>query len=196
MNLWIFSHGGSYVTSAGEEITYFVGMDGKITNKTLLNELKPEGCGELPIRMVHTTACYHRGMNAMWRELGAKATMGARGINFYPTQYGNFADEWNKGRSFSTSLSNANTALSRTIVQSYIGVIGLKYSGKGECGFIPNVLARNDCAEWFFTGGGPYNMDDDYDPTGSGKDNMNYLSKKIVSGDGTIKKTTVLEWEM
>jgi len=193
---WIFSHGNTYFTRGGDEITYFVSMDDDITNQDLTNELKPEGCSELPIRMVYSIGCYHSNMNDAWLDLGTQVVSGATLINFFPTQYGKFVSEWNNGKTYSTSLTNSNTAASRTIVYAYLTVLSFTYSNQGKCSFIPNVLGKTNCAEWFFTGGGPYDLGDNYNSSISGKANVNQSSKKIISGDGSIKKNTILEWEM
>jgi hypothetical protein len=194
VNVWIFSH-GSYYLSHGKEITYFVGQDGLITSEDIAS-LKPAGCGQLPIRMVYTIACFNEGMNDEWRALGAKVVSGAPGINFYPTQYGRFVSDWNKGINYGTALTNSNTAESRTVVQAYVAALGLKYSNKGDCGLIPNVIGKNDCAEWYFTGGGDYDFGDEYDASLSGASNMNWSSKKTISGTSTVTKTSSVSWSM
>ncbi len=194
VNLWIFSHGSTYTKSDGSEVAYFKAQDGLITEDYLKRELGAD-C-DLPIRMVYSGACFHSQMNDTWRSLGAKAAVGARWINFYPTQYGRFTDLWNQGKSFTDAVAGSNTAAGRTVVQTYIAALSLEYSGKGDCSLIPNVLGETDCAAWFFTGGGPYDFGDDYNETLSGKENMNKASKKIIAGDKQITRNTVLTWEM
>jgi len=195
IDIYIFSHGYQYYSKSGKDIAYFVSQDGKIKN-TDIAALKPEGCGQFPIRMVHSIACYISHMNEAWVTLGAKAVSGAQYINFYPTQYGRFARQWNKGKTFEKSLDLANTAASRGLVQTYISALAFKLSNKGSCGYIPNVMGKTQCAESYFTGAGDYNLDSDYDPYLSGKENMNESSKKIIDGDGSITKNTVLYWEI
>lgn len=196
LNIWIISHGSYYEKSDGTEVAYFKSKGGYITS----DEIKAEFGGdcELPIRMVYSGACFHSKMNSTWRELGAKVATGARYINFYPTQYTKFTTEWTGGKSFSTALNNSNTSSSRSVVQAYVQTLALGYYGKGDCDgwSLPDVLSKTDCAEWFFTGGGPYDMSDYYNDDWSGASNMTYSSQKIISGDKTITKKTTLDWDL
>lgn len=196
VNLWIFSHGSRITNSNGEEITYFVAKDGKITSEDILAELGSDGCDEVPIRMVYTVACYNSGMNDKWQEVGAKSVMGARWINFYPIQYTRFANDWADGKTFSKALSNSNTSSSRSMVQTYIAALGLQYYNQGECGFIPDVLGKNDCAKWFFKKGGDYILGSDYDASLSGAVNMNKSSYKVIAGNKDQTYTTVQSWQI
>jgi len=194
LNIWIISHGNYYTKSDGSEVAYFKTKDGYLTSDELKAEFG-EDC-ELPIRMVYSAACYHSKMNLTWRELGAKVATGARYINFYPTQYTKFTTEWTGGKAFNTSLKNSNTSSSRSVVQAYLQVLALGYSNKGDCGWYPDVLSETDCAEWFFTDGGPYDMSAYYNDDWSGAGNMTYSSQKIISGDKTITKSTDLDWDL
>lgn len=197
INLWIFSHGSTYYSSTDQkEYAYFVAPEGIISEKDILNEFNDASCDDLPIRLVYSIACYHSFFNDTWRAVGAKTTLGARYVNFYPTQYGKFATDWKAGVSAITAEANSDTSLSRTVVQSYIAAESLAYSNQGDCSWFPNVLGKTDCAAWYFGDGGPYAMGDDYNESNSGKWNMNNASDKVFSGSTSAKYNTTQSWNL
>ncbi|MFH1727209.1 MAG: hypothetical protein ABIA04_02170 [Pseudomonadota bacterium] len=192
LDIYIISHGN--IKSNG--VPYFVSADNNIKGTDIASKLGDYGCNEIPIRMVYTVACYQSAMNSYWTSVGAKAVVGSQYINFYPNQFNKFAESWTLGNNFETALDKANTEGSRTVAQAYIYYLGLKYANQGDCGAWPNVLGENACAEWFFTEGGPYTLEDDYNDNKSGKQNMTISSKKIITGDETISISSEVSWNL
>lgn len=197
INIWIFSHGSTYFSSTDQkEYAYFVAPEGLISEQDLLRSFTDNSCDDLPIRLVYSIGCYHSEFNDTWRALGAKTSLGSRYVNFYPTQFGKFATNWKNGKTASESESLSNTSASRTVVQSYVSLSAMAYSGQGDCGLIPNVLGKTDCAAWYFSDGGPYAMGADYNDNNSGQWNMNNSSTKIFSGNKSLKFNTSQSWNL
>ena len=56
--------------------------------------------------------------------MGAKATAGARYVNFYPNAFGNVIDDWNQGDvSFDTAVGESDTDAVRTVAQTFISLV-------------------------------------------------------------------------
>lgn len=195
IDLWIFSHGweGGFKVSTGK-----YGSDGSFTKddiETLLGR-SATGFSNLPIRMVYQVNCYGQSLNESWQNIGAKIVTGARYVNFYPNQFGNFADNWNKGNvSFEDAINKSDTAASRTVVQTYISMVhapSIKNKW-GGCPFLKTVLGDHKCAKDYFTY--QWLKNDEWQNGKSGKENMNYSSKMIKSGEKTLTKNDVPKWD-
>lgn len=195
IDLWIFSHGwdAGFKVSTGKH-----GSDGSFTKddiETLLGS--PEtGFTKLPIRMVYQVNCYGKSLNKSWQNIGAKTVAGARYVNFYPTQFGDFADNWNKGNvSFEDAVDKSNTATSRTLVQTYISMVHAPSIKKkwGGCPLLKTVLGDHECAKNYFID--QWLTDDEWQKTMSGKENMNYSSEMVTSGEKTLTKKDVPRWD-
>ncbi len=187
IDVYIFTHGNCN-TIATE--------DGDINSDRITKELKNykhfKG-GKFPIRMIYQMNCYGATLNQEFIEIGAKAVVGTRYVNFYPNQFNKFAREWKNGKSFKTSVKNSNTTSSRSTMQGLIATWGLLKSGCPD-----NVLGKNDCSKKYFCNNWlccRYDgKTDQWDNGKSGKENMNASSKMIISGDGQITKKSKPVW--
>jgi hypothetical protein len=194
IDLWIFTHGftGGFVASKGTH-----GDTTSIRSADVRAELAPAktGFAHVPIRMIWTTACYGASMNADWLSVGAKSVSAAQHVNFYPNQFARYADEWNKGATVKDALAKADTALSRTVVQQYIGKLHARQTRDrwGDCPGASNVLWQRDCARDYFTKMW-LEKDSEYNPKLSGRDNMNVASKRIIGGSATMTRNTTPVW--
>ena len=147
-----------------------------------------------PIRTVWGTNCYGSTLATEWHSVGAKTVAGARFINFYPNSYGNFINDWNKGNvSFNSSVSNSDTAVTRTEVQTYIlGDATLTRKEWGGCPTLQTVLGNNACAKDYFVT--KWLDASQWKNNLNGKDNMNNSSTMIISGDKNLTKNSKPIW--
>ncbi len=189
IDLYIFSHGWTdqFKASKGSH-----GSEDFVTAEDIKNELHPSktGLAQMPIRIVWGTNCYGQTLGDTWRSVGAKATAGARYVNFYPNSFGNFIDAWNKGISFDSAVENADTDAVRTVAQSFISLVDApakKKSGKwGGCSFGKTVLGDDLCAKDYFVS--VWIDKDEWQVGKSGKENMNHSSFMVLGGDTKITK--------
>ena len=194
IDLWIFSHGGTggMRSSKGTH-----GQNDTVTAQEITTELSPAKTGltKLPIRMLWSTLCYGSTLNNAWTSIGAKAVAGARTVNFFPNQFGRFADEWGKGDvTFSQALDRSNTAQSRALVHTAMLAHALGTRGKwGGCPVGRTILGKHDCAKAYFTQTW-YERDSDYHDDLDGGENMNFGSEKIVAGTGSLTKNSRPSW--
>jgi len=194
LDIWIWSHGttNDFRCSNGT-----FGDNGTITNDDITTELSPSKTGltKIPIRMVYQVNCVGESLNSEWISIGAKTSIGTRYTNFYPTQFGAFADEWNKGSvKVKSAIESSNTSTSRTLVQTYLAVVHAPTHNKdwGSCKLFQTVLGDSDCAKEYFT---YYWLSSSQWQSGkSGQDNMNYSSTWIIGGDNDITKNTKPSW--
>lgn len=195
IDLWIMSHGapGAFVTSRGQHGTIDMFNANEIKQR-----LSPAqtGLSQLPIRMIWSTLCYGATLNETWTSIGAKVVAGSRDINFYPTQFRGFANEWNKGNvTYATALARADTPASRTPTQVYISTIEAPQTRDrwGKCPLGRTVLGKNSCSnDYFLKRWG-------IDPTivkqaANGREIMNRSSQKIIAGNQNITKNTTPSW--
>jgi len=177
-----------------------VGLVDPITASDIRTALHPSTTGftRIPIRLVWGTNCYGQTLGETWCDCGAKATAGARYVNFYPTSWGNFIDAWNTGTvSFNDAVANADTAAVRTVVQTFIAVVDAKKEknkpgGFNGCPLGSFVTGDGPCAREYFV---PHWLAaDEWQAVVSGKDNMNYSSYMARSGDTFMTKHSVPSW--
>lgn len=143
----------------------------------------------LPIRLVYQTQCYAASLNQDWRSIGAKIAVGARYIQFYPNQFGNFVSDWNKGKTVGQSNSGADTAWVRTQAQTYIlgDAVAQRRAGRFDgCKFGNTVLGKKDCAKDYFVP--RWLRSNEWRNNMSGKENMNYSSNMMAAGRRKTKK--------
>jgi hypothetical protein len=170
----------------------------RVTTADITRELAPSRTGftQMPIRIVWGTNCYGHTLGETWRSVGAKATCGARGINWYPNSFGKFIDDWNKGVPFNEALRDADTDLVRTASQTYIAFVDApakKKQGKWDgCLFGNTVLGDKPCAKDYFVS--CWGMADEWQADMSGKENMNYSSYMFRGGEKDITKNTRPYW--
>lgn len=197
IDLFLFTHGWREQFGAREGRP---GSEDRVTAHDISNALAPRETGftRMPIRIVWGTNCYGQTLGQTWRGIGAKATAGARFVNFYPNAWGNFIDDWNKGTvSFNDAVANADTDMVRTAVQTYIAVVDApaqKKQGKWDgCGFGKTVLGDDSCARDYFVS--CWLAADEWQAGKSGKENMNYSSYMFRGGAKHITKNTHLTWD-
>jgi len=195
IDIWIISHGGpdgSFRASFGQysqqnndlvrpaDIQALAGPDGGAT-----------GYQVLPIRLVHHTSCWGSRLASAWRGIGANTVIGSRFVNFYPTQTVPFAKQWMDGRSAVDAYRYANTATSRTVVQTWMvaDAAGSKKEEWGGCSFGNTVLGKKTCAKNYFIWRG-YFSEAEWSAALSGKENMNRSSEMLISGDANVRRNT------
>lgn len=146
------------------------------------------------IRTVWGTNCYGSTLADEWQSVGAKTVAGARFVNFYPNSFGQFIKEWNKGTvSFNSSVSNSDTALVRTAVQTYIlGDAAATRNEWGSCPAFQTVLGNDACAKDYFVT--QWIDKTEWKPGMSGKDNMNNSSTMVITGDKGLTKNSNPKW--
>jgi hypothetical protein len=196
LDLFIFSHGWTdkFKASKGSHST-----EDFVTGENIKNELDPDKTGftRMPIRIVWGTNCYGQTLGETWRSIGAKATAGARYVNFYPNAFGNFIGDWNKGNvSFDNAVADSDTDRVRTVVQTFISLVDApakKKAGKwGGCPLGKTVLGDNECAKDYFDS--VWLGKGEWQEGMSGKENMNYSSFMFRGGDKNISKNTKVTW--
>jgi hypothetical protein len=196
IDVWIFAHGspGSFSGSGGTHGT----MD-DISDTRIRDELAPAKTGltQVPIRMMWSTACYAAGRNEAWRSVGAKAVAGARGVNFFPHQFGKFAEEWNKSNvSFRAALDRSDTGVSRAVGHSaMLAYARITQAQWGGCPGVKTVLGKHACAKRYFTEVWFYLRPADYVDNLSGRDNMDYASEKLAAGNDDLTKSATPSWQ-
>jgi hypothetical protein len=204
IDLYIFAHGNPGQFSAkpkgpNKDEAY-------ITTDAILSRLSPEATGltHIPIRIVWGTYCYGQTLGETWRAIGAKATAGARYVQFYPSAYGRFIDDWNKGNvDFGKAVHDADTDFVRTAAQTYIAAHATSCRGVwGGCPLLKTVLGDDSCSKDYFTkwrgnqdgSWGGWLDNSEWQAGQSGKDNMNYSSYMFVGGDKDITKNRKPVW--
>lgn len=193
IDVYIFSHGWveEFKASTG---TY--GSEDHVTASDITDRLSPSKTGftKIPIRIVWGTNCFGHTMGEAWRGIGAKTTAGAKAVNFYPTSYNNFIEDWNKGNvSFDAAVENADTASVRTVAQTYISTVHAPSHNKewGNCPPFVFVLGDNSCAKDYFR---TMWIHDDWVDGKSGKDNMNQSSFMMRAGEKMLTKNSRPSW--
>lgn len=179
-----------------------------ITEQGIRDNLAPAATGfiKMPIRIVWGTYCYGQTLGNVWRDVGAKATAGARFVQFYPNSFGPFIDDWNKGNiSFDQAVGEADTDAVRTAGQLYITGHALSTRGVwGGCPLGKTVLGSDSCAKDYFlrwrgrdpeTGKwGGWLDNEEWQSDKNGKENMNYSSYMFRGGDKYITKDYKPSW--
>lgn len=191
IDIWIVGHGspGSMNVSKG---TY--GKDEKMKSSEIGSLARSAGYDVFPIRMVWSTLCYGATLNDSWIKAGAKVVAGSRFVYFYPTTFGKFASEWNKGNvNYPAAIRNSDTATIRSMVQ--LGLIAHSKTCLREWGgkvWNINILGKGNASEKYFLA--KWLDKDEWDDNKSGKENMNYSSYKYIAGNDKITKKTVPSW--
>jgi hypothetical protein len=182
IDLWIFAHGNQ----SGFGASNCNNWDECWISEDDIRNFAPNG-KTLSIRLVYQINCYGSYLNNAWRAIGADTAIGARYVNFYPTQFDSFARNWNRGKTVSYSLDKANSVHTRTLVQGYILVDSVASRGQwGGCDRGKTVLSRSECARRYFEWAWFVDDSNEWQNNLSGKKNMNYSSIKIVSGNQNL----------
>ncbi|MEM1234733.1 MAG: hypothetical protein AAGH70_11465 [Pseudomonadota bacterium] len=182
IDVFVFAHGNS---------SSFTAFDGSILSSTIRALPGAAGMAKLPIRMVYQTQCHGSHLNDDWRAAGAKSSVGTRAISFYPQLFGPFIKDWNKNKTFSSAATKPPSGAIKTASQVYIlgDAKAKKMAGEwGGCSFGNTVLGKKSCAKEYFTY--RWLTDDEWQNHLSGKQNMNYSSAMVVSGDRNIAKSS------
>lgn len=188
------TNGVAFITSAD--------VDGSIDENELSAMLDPSVSGtcEIPIRAVHSLAGYGNEFSDAWISAGAKVSGGARFPNFYPQEQNGWVKSWNRGQTFGSAVANQPDQTVRTGDNREVSQTGREFGCSPRAA--TNVLGHNLCAEGFFTTVGPEswrfsnNGRSDYDPSQTGKTNMEMGSEMVIDGDDTIHKFSgLLTWE-
>lgn len=182
IDVYVFAHG---------DRTGFTAVGTGIDDALIRGLPAAAGLRALPIRMVYQTQCYASFLNNDWRAAGAKSSVGARYIQFTPTHFGTFIKDWNKNDRFGTAASQRPSAALRTASQVYImgDAKAKKIAGKWDgCSFGNTVLGKKACAKAYFTY--RWLRDSEWRDDMSGKQNMNYSSAMVVSGNRNLSKAT------
>ena len=147
-----------------------------------------------------TTCIAERQLDA-WIEVGAQAVSGAENVYFYPQTWQNFIKEWVKGtHSYWWVVDGSLTWPIVSTAETFI-----KVEGKGAPFFCTNddlstpklgdgpgvVTEENDCAFDFFSDEignfTAYHLEDVYDETLSGADNMAAASARSFLGNQQLR---------
>lgn len=180
VDLFIFSHGwpGRFLVSNGR-----YGDNGSISSIEL-----EYGVESRCLRAVYQCNCYGSTLNTTWRKLGAKVAAGTRFVNFYPTRFKRYNTEWTDGSSFAESLERADAApMGKTPVQLYItadAMARLK-DWDGTALQAPTILGKSDAGERYFR---KCWLGQNWEEGKSGRENMNFSSKMLIDGDGSLKR--------
>lgn len=183
VDLYIFSHGwdGQFRVSKG---TY--GDNSTLTAKYIEDHVDP-----MKLRMVWGCHCYGSTLNDTWRRLGARVTAGSRFVNFYPTRFKGFVKRWLRGEPFSACVAKSDTKATHTPVQLYLHADAIARAKKwdGNPFKAMSILGKSKAAKDYFTN--CWIDEDEWQEGKSGKQNMNYSSRMLISGDRKTTKNTV-----
>ncbi len=194
IDIFIFSHGFDNKISLLEN-------QEEITGEDIIEELYDNAGqfsrGKFPIRLVYGVHCFGATLRDEFVQVGAKAVVGARRVNFYPNQANKFISEWNKGNvSVSSAYRNSNTTSSRTVMQALIKLDANFESPcfRPKCKFGKTVLSTdsNDCAYNYFDC--KWGLDYNKYKGDDGMDIMNHSSDMLFSGDMTMIKYNRFTW--
>ncbi|MDF1525166.1 MAG: hypothetical protein RRA15_08485 [bacterium] len=191
IDIWIISHGGSDGRFRASFGPYSLTNNDQVTAADIGGLAGPDGGTTgyrfLPIRLVHHTSCWGSRLASAWQGIGVNTVLGSRFINFYPTQTVPFAKQWMDGRTVANAYLNANTASSRTVVQTFTlgDAATSKKSEWGGCSFGNTVLGKKACAKRYFIWRWHF-LDSEWSNTLSGKQNMNRSSEMLISGNSGL----------
>jgi hypothetical protein len=205
IDLYIFSHGGrssgfklSQGSHGSEE--WFGGSD----IEGLASGYSGDGTGYLylPLRLVYQVNCWGSNLTQNWINAGAMAATGPRYVNFFPTQFGTFADKWRQGYNVRDSIDKSDTAASRTVVHTALAT-GDAPATKGQWGGCPvvdpewppweseaavTILGDHSCARDYYIDRWGHNSNE-WTNGKSGKWNINNASQQQIRGNSKINRT-------
>ena len=187
IDIFVFSHGWNetFLASTGT----FTSND-HIRASTIRALPAAAGLACLPIRMVYQTQCHASTLNPAWMDAGAKISVGARYIQFYPNQFGNFIGKWNNGSTVSQANAGADGDWVRTQAQTYILADALARGPR--CPFGRTVLSKHDCARNYHIA--RWLRAEEWQDNMSGRENMNFSSRMMLRGDRQIAKASQPNW--
>jgi hypothetical protein len=196
VDLFLFSHGWRERFGA-----YRARPDGEdcVSADDIESELHPSQTGltQLPIRVVWGANAYGQTLGDSWRAVGAKATAGARFVNFYPSAWNCFAAAWNSGEaSFEDAVVQAAGAPVRAAAQEHIACSDAPLRWErglgGGCRPGKTVLGASECARAYFVA--YWLAEDEWQPGMTGSENMDYSSHMFRSGERQLAKRARPTW--
>jgi hypothetical protein len=143
--------------------------------------------GGIPIIALWGTSCFQSLQIDAWHTVGALVASGAHHINFVPNAWMNYWDAWVTGVQYQPAVDSSVTLGVLAATQSFIVAQG---AAPPYMCVAPTVLGQNACAEDFFNDDvGPndaaYNLEDIYNHSLSGAQNMAIASQRTFIGDVT-----------
>lgn len=189
IDVYINAHGapGSFTASAGTHSA----SPTSITEGRIRDLPEAAGLRSLPIRMVYQTHCWAESLNDAWRDAGAKVSTGARGLQFFPYQFGRFMTRWHDNETVRTANAEATTGTMRTLGQAYVLADAVAKRQAGEWGGCPipkTVLGSSACAQEYFDY--RWLRPGEWRAGQSGKQNMNWASTMVTAGSRDVRKNS------
>lgn len=191
IDLYIQAHGhygsgGQFTTSTGSHGSrdWFTDSD--------VRALKSKIGSSVPLRMVYQMNCWGSELNDAWTDVGAKAVLGSRYVNFYPHEITRFASAWRQGIPFQKALSHsrhARAVVNRALAYTHAPATNDEWSsGNDGCPFWSTILGNNACAKEYFVNywGHRSNSWQNFPGRKNGKANMEHASEKLIAGDPSL----------
>jgi hypothetical protein len=194
IDIFIFSHGFK------DNISLLENQE-EILAEHIIEELYDGGGafakGKFPIRLVYGVNCYGASLRNDWLQVGAKAVVGARRVNFYPNQANKFISEWNRGNvNINTAYHASNTTSSRSVMHALIKLDANAAAScfRPKCNFGKTVLGTDseDCAYRYFDC--QWGLDYPRYQGDDGIDIMNHSSDMLFGGDSFMTKNKKYTW--
>lgn len=185
------THAHGY-TNGADDSKFEVLSGDEISGNWLVGATDPNAIGTalggVPIVALWGTTCYQGRQIDAWNTIGAKAGSGANDINFFPNAWLNYWDAWVSGTQYKTSVDDSVTVGVVAATDTFIAAEGAV--GPYWC-ITPTVLGTNACAEDFFNddvlpNDARYNLEDIYDHTLSGAENMQLASERLFVGNQAL----------
>lgn len=197
---FVFSHG---FKDGADDSEFEVISGDRISGDRLLAATAPDVIGTalkgVPIMAWWSTTCIAARQIDAWITLGAKSVSGSKDVYFYPNTWGPFFANWVGGDPYRDAVDDS---LTFTVVAA--AELAIRQEGKLPpylClkddpltpipGDGPGVVTdENDCAEDFFSDAvgnfTAYNIEEVYDSSLSGADNMAASSVREFLGNGSL----------
>ncbi|MDJ0869496.1 MAG: hypothetical protein QNK03_25560 [Myxococcota bacterium] len=187
----------------GDKDSEFETLEGTehISGKSLMKATKPDVIGTerggVPIVAWWSTTCIAERQIDAWEKIGAVVANGARDVQFFPNEWMDYITAWVTGARYRDAVEDARTW---TVITDASDLIQLQGSGLPwlclPSPVLPDgVLGNNACADDFFQDvdgkkgpdEGAYKIQEVYDPSLSGFENMLVSSERAFIGDDQIR---------
>lgn len=186
IDLYIQSHGyksGAFRMSAGSH-----GSEDTYTGSDIRGLQSAVG-DPVPLRMVYQMNCWGSRLNSAWRDVGAKAVLGSRYVNFYPHEIMSFAEAWRHGHTFHDALGQsrfARSAVNAGLATGHAPATKDDWSPDDSgCPFLRTILGNNECAREYFLNAWDHDRSswNNYPNRRNGIANIENASEKIIAGN-------------
>jgi hypothetical protein len=200
-DLKVFSHGHK---NGPDDADFETISGGAITGKWLVTATQPEligtASGGIPLIAWWSVTCIAARQIDAWINIGALTASGGKDTQFNVNVFGNYVSDWVSGVTYQVSVDNSVTFTSKLAVEALIS-----QEGKASPWFCkendPNLPGGGDgpglatglnaCAEDFFNDSlglheAKYNIEEVYDTSVSGAENMQIASERLFLGDTSI----------